>query len=56
MNENFTPARTQFGFQPGIYIQHEIHWVEHNTEKDMLHTAVLDLKEAFHKVGRFLLV
>lgn len=49
---NFTPARTQFGFQQGISVLQSILQIEPNAQNGLTHVAVLDLAKAYDRGNR----
>lgn len=56
LNEQFTPAVSQFGFQEGISISQALLQVNDNTKQVLVHSAILGLEKASDKVDRGLLL
>lgn len=52
LDEQYTPATSQFGFQGGVLVTQALLQAEYNAKKVMNHAAVLDLEKAYHKVDR----
>lgn len=52
IQEKFTPARRQFGFQAGIAVSQAMIEENINAMKELHRTAVLDLAKAYNGVDR----
>lgn len=56
INENFTLAPSQFGFQQRVPITQVLIQANDNTPRGLKHAAILDLKKAYDKVNRTTLI
>lgn len=56
VSDRFSPARTQFGFHPGISIQQAILEAQANAQRGLTHVAVLDLAKACDRVARAIIL
>lgn len=52
VSDSLTPARAQFGFQPGVSVQQALLQAQSNATQNLKHVAVLDLARSYDTVDR----